>query len=357
MFSFSNSFQIDCERWCVVRKSLLAVAMVAMIGGVAEADTTTGLIAYYNFESIDPATSTNSNPGDPGARGDTDLSQPHIKDQSLQGRDMIIFNSSDVARPYVEVAGGAEDVNPNTGAPFGQVFSGTSNGGAGGALYCNGCLEGLQPGRVGGSDGGTPDSFSSSIWFKSRVQPLVDDAEDNSGRPFGLFNTQNENFASTVLQPDTFDGPTDGSPFDPNASTAAQSYVFDHIGNTWNPKSTQDTGPYAAKADETWHHYATTFDGDSREFNTFVDGELTSSIIHPNASFEFQSDQTDYEFGGYTGAENRFISGYLDEARLYDRALTQGDVLELFGVPEPTSIAIAAIGLVSFAGLRRRKHS
>ena len=81
-----------------------------------------------------------------------------------------------------------------------------------------------------------------------------------------------------------------------------------------------------AITDNVWHHAAATFDGTT--WAVYLDGILEASInpgVHP------RSDTTQHAALGTmlttTGGTNGFFQGVLDEARVWNRALTQMEII------------------------------
>lgn len=102
--------------------------------------------------------------------------------------------------------------------------------------------------------------------------------------------------------------------------------------------------------DGQWHHIAATFNGSTGEAVVYVDGvedaattltgTLTSSL---RAAIGARSNT-------YSGADFVY-TGYLDDLRAYDTALSSTEVAAL--VPEPATLGLLAFG--AFGLIRRRK--
>ncbi|TWT93390.1 hypothetical protein Pla108_38840 [Botrimarina colliarenosi] len=78
-----------------------------------------------------------------------------------------------------------------------------------------------------------------------------------------------------------------------------------------------------------WHHVAGTYDGTT--MRAYVDGELINSWTHTfGGDLDVQSTRT--VSLGDSSAGGRPLLGYLDDARVYDRALNDTEVRELYGL-------------------------
>lgn len=101
-------------------------------------------------------------------------------------------------------------------------------------------------------------------------------------------------------------------------------------------------------SDNLWHHVAGVYDIDTGDALLYVDGALdasasTSGAINDNTG-------TPLFIGAEKGVE-RFWAGAIDDVRIYDHALSAGDIAAI--VPEPATIAL--LGLGASVLLRRRK--
>ena len=139
-----------------------------------------------------------------------------------------------------------------------------------------------------------------------------------------------------------------------------------------------------------WVHFALTFDEASQVAGLYVDGAGPLELAFPD-DFDFvfnpsgEIDDAVIDFGTYTDPDsgervgannqtlfahragddaNRFFPGDISASRLYDRVLSAEEVRGNFlhastdFVPEPTSVVLAGLGLVSLfmrAGSRRRR--
>ena len=83
--------------------------------------------------------------------------------------------------------------------------------------------------------------------------------------------------------------------------------------------------------DGIWHHVVGVREGTS--FEIYLDGVLEASSTI-SASIDFGNDGNLY-FGKYTETAGGYFNGTIDEARIYDRALSYGEIAWLAGRTEP----------------------
>ena len=116
-----------------------------------------------------------------------------------------------------------------------------------------------------------------------------------------------------------------------------------------------------------WQHLVGVWEANER-FEIWVDGVLTEEGTAPGGSLIADGD---WRFGNDTCCGNRFFEGALDDAGLWDRALSRNEILGLYlagvdglnaqqaiATPEPFSLAVWAflgLGLVGFNYWRKTK--
>ena len=91
-----------------------------------------------------------------------------------------------------------------------------------------------------------------------------------------------------------------------------------------------------------WHHVVGTYDGE--EMKIYVDGKLeaTSSVQSGQINYP---DRVFFSIGAYKDDNEDFVhKGMLDEVRLYDRALTEKEVLNNM---EAEGLAVEPAGKLS----------
>jgi hypothetical protein len=110
-----------------------------------------------------------------------------------------------------------------------------------------------------------------------------------------------------------------------------------------------------------WHHLALVINGDpsptaSRTANLYINGTLVATRTDPadNASAAALVTVLGEGFGG---GNLLFLSGALDDVRVYQGALTVSEIQTLVGVPESGSLTLGclgALGFLRFCHSRRR---
>lgn len=100
-----------------------------------------------------------------------------------------------------------------------------------------------------------------------------------------------------------------------------------------------------------WNHVAATFDGEQGEMTLYLNGELVSSRSVPVGSAIQRARNKALTVGRNPEGERlaagflNVASGYLDEVRVYSRALTEDEVIALYDSATPGEIAFSDIWL------------
>jgi len=92
--------------------------------------------------------------------------------------------------------------------------------------------------------------------------------------------------------------------------------------------------------DDEWHHVAATIPQGAAimDVRLYVDGHDVTPASTTTALFNLQPDlDVRIGMGGPTG--DRFLTGLVDDARIYDRVLTREEVASLAGITEPFSVS------------------
>ncbi|WP_422103832.1 LamG-like jellyroll fold domain-containing protein [Winogradskyella sp.] len=79
-------------------------------------------------------------------------------------------------------------------------------------------------------------------------------------------------------------------------------------------------------ADSRWIHIAATYSSTSEELNLYINGALNRSISKSGA---LNSDTSSFTIGSNTANTNLFFKGYVDEVRLFDKALSDDEIQKL----------------------------
>ena len=173
------------------------------------------------------------------------------------------------------------------------------------------------------------DSFSISYWAKP--QPLSDgryliSKMEASGS--GVFG-----YASGYLAP-----------------TGQFTFYAEKSGKGYTNITAQD----AAAPDGSWYFVTTVYD--NKNMKLYVNGELENTGI-----FTFDTGSTvpthDLCIGAfaYDSTRNNYYNGLIDDVRIYNNALTGGEIQALYNIPEPATIALFGLGIAALRN--RRKNS
>jgi Concanavalin A-like lectin/glucanases superfamily len=81
-----------------------------------------------------------------------------------------------------------------------------------------------------------------------------------------------------------------------------------------------------------WHHYVATFDDDNDLMKLYVDGELKASTA-PSSSISYAGQGSNTVIGQHGNAgTTRDFTGRIDEVRVYNRVLTNSEIIALHGL-------------------------
>lgn len=109
-------------------------------------------------------------------------------------------------------------------------------------------------------------------------------------------------------------------------------------------------------ADGTWHHLAVVVPSDGATVATttyYLDGNLIGAF--GGSGTALATGDGPLRMGDSYQDPSRDLKGRLDDVRLYDHALSAGEVAALAAIPEPASLALLGLSAVALTLLRRRR--
>ena len=96
-------------------------------------------------------------------------------------------------------------------------------------------------------------------------------------------------------------------------------------------KNTRRTATYSlSDAGDTWHHVAGTYNKTNGEQKLYVDGLLVNTKYHPHGNTIVPLTYYPDMRIGYSRVDNRYFKGTIDDVRLYNRALSEEEVQDLY---------------------------
>ena len=120
------------------------------------------------------------------------------------------------------------------------------------------------------------------------------------------------------------------------------------------------TIPEFQVTDDDWHHLVMVWDGVGNEFRAYLDGGDSEIIRSGNNVDGALFAPQEFSIGAdVAGAGNSFLDGAIDELAIFDRALSAAEVDQLYDaafVPEPSSMALLALGLAAMTACRFRRR-
>ncbi len=121
---------------------------------------------------------------------------------------------------------------------------------------------------------------------------------------------------------------------------------------TWAPYSfTPTLTGGTAVGDGAWHHVAITYtSGDHR---LYIDGNLDGTAATAGAISNKPA--VALGIGAWYGDGASFATSLIDDFQVHNVVLSENEIKILAGIPEPSSAALALLGLLGFVGFRRRR--
>jgi len=109
------------------------------------------------------------------------------------------------------------------------------------------------------------------------------------------------------------------------------SLVFQVWKGTAGVWSEWSTGYYRVKCDSNWVFYASTYDNATKIVSVYINGVLVNTVNETDPQVIVRT-STDQMYIGRNGSSSvYFIKGKLDDVRIYNRALSAGEISQLYG--------------------------
>jgi len=112
----------------------------------------------------------------------------------------------------------------------------------------------------------------------------------------------------------------------------------------------------AGLADSIWHHVAATWIAD--DIRLYIDGALVFQGNEREPVYTTNNISDPVLIGAFrwnVGGMYRYMTGDMDEVRIYDRALSAEEIGQLPPIPAPGAVVLAGIGAAVVRLLRRRR--
>jgi len=122
---------------------------------------------------------------------------------------------------------------------------------------------------------------------------------------------------------------------------------------SWGPN--YDIVRYGTVSDGVWHFAAVTYDSSTNTKQLYLNGNtLGLPMTMPEGGLDIGAGSFRV---GSTNSGGEFCNGLLDDVRIYNTALTSGEIATIAGVPEPSSLLLiisGLIGLLAYAWQKRK---
>ena len=214
-------------------------------------------------------------------------------------------------------------------------------------------------------NGNALDSTGSAHGTTNEVT-LTTDRYGNANSAY-YFNGNNSSIMSTFVNPETAtyslwatltpDNTYGDMLF--SAGTTTGPDLWNYCGNlqwnTWTGCGNEFASTPANLSDGSFHHYVVVNDKALNKASLFIDGFLIGEAAYRHKGGNV------FAVGNHcAGCTDYNWQGKIDDVRVFDTALSQSDVTSLYRateVPEPSTLAIFALGMIGLASRRFKKQS